>query len=218
MTGYDVYRMYLSIKLHFNKEHYDHFKTANGLRPVKLSTYEKRHDKGYFEAIARKYSKKDILDLFVSNFMYHPACYISELREEHAHNNMILWRKYNQARLYRFKQDMQYIKNFLDTHTVYDTFDSLFSFYDDIPPIFWMVKHGNIKIESFIIMNEILNFFPKFDKNLSGTNGKLWKSYKHKCLKLTPFLNLSSDEIERMKEVMKKIFLQSETERDIIQQ
>ena len=47
MDGFDVYKIYLAIKLHFTSESYDYFK-HNGKTTARLATFTKRRDRYFF--------------------------------------------------------------------------------------------------------------------------------------------------------------------------
>ena len=52
--GYEAYKKYLSIKLHFTKDEYDYFK-YNGEINAKYETFIQRNDRYFFVKAARKY-------------------------------------------------------------------------------------------------------------------------------------------------------------------
>ena len=52
--GYEAYKKYLAIKLHFTKDEYDFFK-YNGETNAKFETFIQRNDKYFFVKVARKY-------------------------------------------------------------------------------------------------------------------------------------------------------------------
>ena len=78
--GYEAYKKYLSIKLHFTKDEYDFFK-YNGETNAKFETFIQRNDKYFFVKVARKYGD-NIIDYFVSNFVHNKSPYIKDMNNE----------------------------------------------------------------------------------------------------------------------------------------
>jgi len=68
------------------------------------------------------------------------------------------------------------------------TFDDFFNMQDDgqHPLIMIMLQKKFIEIETFMIINELVDFFPQFDKDMK--DDIVWQELKRKCTKYTPFL------------------------------
>jgi hypothetical protein len=78
--GYEAYKKYLGIKLHFSKDEYDFFK-YNGETNAKFETFIQRNDKYFFVKVARKYGD-NLVDYFVSNFVHNKSPYIKDMNNE----------------------------------------------------------------------------------------------------------------------------------------
>ena len=78
--GYEAYKKYLSIKLHFSKDEYDFFK-YNGETNAKYEAFIQRNDKYFFVKAARKYGD-NIVDYFVSNFISNKSPYIKDMNAD----------------------------------------------------------------------------------------------------------------------------------------
>ena len=65
--GFDVYKTYLAVKLHFASDTYDYYKYGGKVN-AKLETFTKRNDRYFFHKLSTKYNKDEILDFFVANF------------------------------------------------------------------------------------------------------------------------------------------------------
>ena len=78
--GYEAYKKYLGIKLHFTKNEYDFFK-YNSKTNAKYETFIKRNDKYFFVKAARKYGD-NIVDYFVSNIISNKSHYIKDMNNE----------------------------------------------------------------------------------------------------------------------------------------
>ena len=69
MMAADAYRCYLSLKNHFTKDKYDYHKYRGKVRATNAAFY-KRKDRFWFEKFARQKNDKEVVDFFVSNFVY----------------------------------------------------------------------------------------------------------------------------------------------------
>ena len=78
--GYEAYKKYLSIKLHFTKDEYDFFK-YNGEINAKYETFIQRNDRYFFVKAARKYGD-NITNYFVSNFISNKSPYIKDMNND----------------------------------------------------------------------------------------------------------------------------------------
>ena len=64
MDGFEVYKTYLALKLHFSKDNYNFF-TFNGKSRASLQSFEKRKDKSWeseFHSVSSTF-QKDLLEL-----------------------------------------------------------------------------------------------------------------------------------------------------------
>ena len=61
--GYEAYKKYLAIKLHFTKDEFDFFRYG-GTTKAKFETFTKRNDRYFFVKAARKYGD-ELTDYFV---------------------------------------------------------------------------------------------------------------------------------------------------------
>ena len=62
--GFDVYKTYLVVKLHFASDTYDYYK-YDGKVNAKLDTFTKRKDRYFFHKLSTRYGEDNILDFFV---------------------------------------------------------------------------------------------------------------------------------------------------------
>ena len=76
--GFDVYKTYLAVKLHFASDTYDYYK-YDGKVNAKLDTFTKRKDRYFFHKLSTRYAESDILDFFVANFLADSKRWIGNL-------------------------------------------------------------------------------------------------------------------------------------------
>lgn len=70
LTGFEVYKFYLSTRLHFTSHKYNVIK-SNGKTSVKHETFLKRRDATLFEQLAKKFEQpRDVIRYLVANFAY----------------------------------------------------------------------------------------------------------------------------------------------------
>ena len=121
MMPFDAYRCYLSLKNHFTKDHYDYIKYRGKTRATKQAFY-KRKDRFWFEKFARQKNDKEVVDFFVSNFIYSTdpgTMWIGEMIKE-GEGRYQEWQKKVQSLSYVFKEE---VNTLFDGKKVDDVFD-----------------------------------------------------------------------------------------------
>jgi len=194
MTGYEVYSLYNSLKLHFSQKSYDFFK-YQGKSRVSVDTFEKRKDKFYFHKLARKYPNyDDMLFFLVSNFVENDNVWVGNLLGEEYEEKYKLHRKVYQSLSYVFENEC--LKIFEDCENPNDVLKTD----GDYPILLVMALRKEISIETLCVLNSILNFLPMWDKKITDTIR--WPEYKNKIEKFTCFL---PKDVIKYKLILKKI-------------
>ena len=62
MDGFEVYKTYLALKLHFSKDNYNFF-TFNGKSRASLKSFEGRKDKYFFKKLGTKYDELSLIHI-----------------------------------------------------------------------------------------------------------------------------------------------------------
>ena len=78
MDGYEVYKIYLSLKLHFSKDNYNFF-TFNGKSRASLKSFENRKDKYFFKKLGLKFQRQELIEFFVKRSFQNQL----KLKKEH---------------------------------------------------------------------------------------------------------------------------------------
>ena len=146
--GYEAYKTYLALKLHFTKDGYD-FHKFNGQTKAKYETFIKRNDKYFFVKAARKYGDS-IVDFFVSNFVNTKSPYIKDFN-----NDAYLDRqKRIDGITYYFKTDMEQLMR-----KSQGDFNKIFTITRGQHPILiktYLAKR--INLETLCVLQDILNY------------------------------------------------------------
>lgn len=203
MNGYDAYKKYVALKLHFQQSDYDYFKFSGSVK-VSREKFDTRNDKYFFDRIAKLYTEKQFEQLLVANFVLNKDCWVGDILSDHGRTIYTNWKKTYQSLEYIFTEDMKRLQSMISDSDI-SHFDELFDVVGDSnwPDIVSVVFQHGIKMESFIIMNKALNFIPRIDKKIDDEI--VWPEFKHLCIKYSPFLDV---DIKKYKNIMKNIFVQ----------
>ena len=189
MDGFEVYKKYLAIKLHFTSKNqsYDFHKHL-GRTTARLDSFTKRRDRYFFHKLSRTYSDTDIIDYFVSNFVSNTNLWIGDIIGRSGDDNYKTWTKKIEALHYYYEQDINYI---LDKITKKITFDDLFtSKSGQHPPILKFVLAKKINFETFLILDDILRFSKRLNKTISEK--VLWPKLYDRMIRYKPFLSYNT--------------------------
>ena len=195
MMAFDAYRCYLSLKNHFTKDHYDFHKYGGKTRATKQAFY-KRKDRFWFEKVSRQKNDKEVVDFFVSNFVYTTdpsTMWIGEMIKE-GEGRYQDWQKKVQSLSYVFRQE---IDSLFEDKKVDDVFDCS----KGHPPILKSYLGGDISIETMVICDRVFGYVKDFDKRL---NDPVWETVSRKIKKYSPFLNI---DIFRYKKILKEVVI-----------
>ena len=102
------------------------------------------------------------------------------------------WKRRLQSVTYNFKSDLDVLLESVDH------FDDLFQKNAQYPIILLKLYQEEIQLETFLILNQMLNFFPQFDKELDEYQ---WPVTRKLCNKYGSFLNV---DLEKYSQIVKK--------------
>ena len=197
MIPLDVYRTYLSVRNHFTNDNYNFFKFG-GKTKASSSAFEKRRDRYIFDKVSKDYKDDEVALLFVSNFVAKEKFWIGNTLSEESRNIYTMWRKKIQSLSYIFENDVKAIVDEINDREI--DFDSVFKIQDGQHPIILRLTLADrISLESFLILNKMLDFFPQFNRRIEETI--IWPDYYKKCVKYEPFVKV---DMTRFKFILKK--------------
>jgi hypothetical protein len=191
VTGFEVYKMYLALRMHFTKEHYDYQKYRGKVNASEKS-FEQRLDRYFFKKLATKYDGSQILDYFVANFMQDPKGYIKSFSD----GNYTKWKVSQESFCYKFRQDVDLLLTYFQS-PYQDKFDKIFEVKEGRhPPLIKHYLSSEISLETLVVFESCLGYTEQFDKKLSDP---IWKEVKNRVLKYKPFLYI---DCQKYKEVI----------------
>jgi len=194
MTGYEAFGIYQSLKLHFTQESYDFFK-YNGKTNVSVNAFENRKDKYHFYKLSRKYTnKEDLTDFIVANLLVSDRLWVGDLLSEDADVRYKSRQKVIQSLSYVFENDCRTLFEGRNANDILKVDDG------DYPVLLRKALRHEISIETICLLNKIINFIPKWDKQISDTIR--WPDYRKKLVKYASFL---PQDIVKYKLLLKKV-------------
>tara|TARA_R100001369_G_scaffold89652_1_gene127517 strand:+ start:364 stop:978 length:615 start_codon:yes stop_codon:yes gene_type:complete len=187
VNGFEVYKIYLAIKLHFTSKNqsYD-FHKHNGRTTARLETFTKRRDRYFFHKLSKSYSDKSIVDYFLSNFVSNTNIWVGDIIGQTGDETYKQWSKKLEALHYYYEQDIDYIIERMETKDI--KFNDLFlSVNGQHPTIVKMFLSKKINFETLIILDDILKFTKKLNKDI--TEKVLWPKLFDRMKRYKPFLS-----------------------------
>ena len=204
MNGFEVYKIYLAIKLHFTSKNqsYD-FHKHNGRTTARLETFTKRRDRYYFHRLSKSYDNKSIVNYFLSNFVSNTNLWVGDIIGKAGDEHYKQWSKKIESLHYYYEKDIDYIIERMTTKDI--KFNDLFLSIDgQHPHIIKMFLAKKINFETLIILDDILRFTKKLNKNIKEK--VLWPKLFDRMKRYKPFLsyNITKYKIslrDKMKEI-----------------
>ena len=194
MTGYEAFGIYQALKLHFTTESYDYFK-YNGKTNISITTFENRKDKYHFYKLSRKFPNKEMLiEFLVANFLEKDKLWVGDLLNEEAEKHYLDRQKVLQSLSYVFENDCRKVFEGLDNPNEILKTDG------DYPILLVRSLRKEIHIETLCILNQLLNFFPMWNKKIADTIR--WPEYQRKVIKYASFL---PQDTVKYKLILKKV-------------
>ena len=180
VTPYEVYQKYLSLKQHFNKKDYDYFKFQGRVR-ANESSFEKRKDKHHFIRLSKIYKDEELTKFFVSNFVVSKDLWVGNATSAEGRQNYIAWKAKIQSLPYVFENEVEAM---FDEN---ETFNDIFNVEDgQHPPIVRHVFGNEVSLETFVVLDSILNFTSNFNEEIEES--VIWPELYSMCNNYAPFV------------------------------
>lgn len=173
--------------MHFSSPYYDYVK-YNGKVKANESSFSKKNNVYHFHKLSKKL---DLEKFLIANFFVDDRLWIGELFEPKAHEIYLEYNKRQAAMTYRFKEEIKKIDNlneWIKTDGKY-------------PKLYVEYKQGRISPETLIIMNDVLDIFNYWARNIQDPI--LYPEQMNKLNKLRPFVKYDK---EKYTEILKQNF------------
>lgn len=197
--GFDVYKTYLAVKLHFTTDTYDYYKYGGKVNAT-LDSFTKRKDRYFFHKLSTRYGKDDILDFFVSNFLADGKKWIGNLLQNDGKDVYLDFKKRKESFTYHFRNDCVSIINDFRTNSLnFD--DGLRSPNGQHPRFLRLLLQKKISYQTAVVFEHFLSYVQNF--NVEIKEKVVWPEIASKIIKIKPFIKFNATECKLiMKEVI----------------
>ena len=183
-TGFASFAMFNAIKLHFTTDSYDYIK-YHGKTNVTKNNFSTRKDKYSFYKLSRRFSLDELKNFYVANFLAQDVNWVGDIMGPEGEENYKKWQKVTQSLSYVFKNDIEYLTEI----------DGVFkSSGGEYPKFLIEVMRGKVSLETLVIMDDLSNFIPKWNKTI--TDDIVWPNIRRKCIKYKPFIQYDKKNFE----------------------
>ena len=198
--GFDVYKIYLAVKLHFTSKDYNFYKYGGKVN-CKLETFTKRNDRYFFHKLSTKYNEHEILDFFVANFITDSKKWIGNLLQNDGRDVYLDYKKRKDAFAYHFRADCLSINDdFVRNNLSFD--DGFVCHNGQHPRLLRLLIQRRASFQTFVVLDQVLSFIKNWNKEIK--ENIVWPKIAHKVAKLKPFIQYNLTECKLiMKEVIK---------------
>jgi len=197
--GFEVYKTYLAVKLHFTSASYDYIKYEGKIN-AKLDTFTSRNDRYFFHKLSTRYKQDEILDFFVANFAKDDKKWVKSLLENDGKGNYLEYKKYQNAVGYHFRNDCSLLNDRIGRDMVRFN-DVLLVSNGQHPTMLRLLIQRKINIQTAIIIDSILSYSKNWSKDINEK--VVWPKIAFKMAKLKGFMKYNETEC---KLIMKEVF------------
>jgi hypothetical protein len=192
-SGFAAFAMFHAMKLHFTSDSYDYIK-YNGKTNVTKTTFSTRKDKYSFYRLSRKFGLTELKDYYIANFLVDDVQWVGDILGPESEENYKKWQKRIQSLTYTFENDIIVLLDKVENPN-----DLLVVRNNEFPKLMQYATQGDISLETLIILDDLMNFFPMWEKEIY--DDIVWPNFKIKCMKYKPFLHYDK---EKFKQILKE--------------
>lgn len=172
MSGYRLFVLFHNLRNHFNGSYkLSDYKYTPTDKSATVEHFNKKPDKVNYDRMAVKYSSTDLYYILIDSFVNCDIVVISDIDLNRYHNKKLEYRRKLSNATKTFNNDLDSIIELVKKRN--KRFASIFSFKGGHPPILKMMLSDSIDIETFIILDSVMNLVALFDKNIG--NDFTWK-------------------------------------------
>ena len=187
MEAFEAYKIYTAVKNHFVLDSYDYFKYNKKIN-LSYNSFLNRRDKIFFAKLGKR--KENYLeDFLVSNFLHDPKMWIGELLSEESETKYKEWKRRQESLTYIFKNEVEFMDGW-NSEELEEWFQVQ---YGEHPNIIRMYLRKEISLETLTMLNSILNFMKRYDKEVTDP---VYKEVSKLCRKYQPFLRFDKSKVK----------------------
>lgn len=194
MLAFEVYKLWNSLKLHFTSDSYNFF-LYNGKTKVTQKSFDNNYNKGVFYKLSRKYDDIKLMDYFLANLLYNEKIWEDRLVTPEAELNFKQYTKRKQSLFNVFSDDLQKLVDLCEINN--RTFLELLLVSKNAlhyPQLLIYTQHGEISLETFIILDLLIKFTPKWFEQLK--EDPFFTDYIKRCNNYKPWLEKAINSIK----------------------
>jgi len=172
MTGEELYGVFKGMRLHFTSPKYNYLKYG----PSKVSQAEFGKVFVLANALTRKFKTRDALETRLVSVFKNRKVWLNEICSPESEKMEREHTKVTSSFMYHFSCDLDLLSRNNDDMMVNFIVDNAF----DLPPVAKQMISGKISLETFCVMDYLLNFSPKI-------NDLVWKGDRLRVEKYKAF-------------------------------
>jgi hypothetical protein len=182
MEAYEVYRLYMALKLHFTTESYDITKTKGAVKASE-SAFLKRRDVFLFRKLAKKFvARQEIINYFVANFAEGDKN--GGIFNADSDDIYEKWKGRQDRLSYMFADDISRL--LLEAEKSEQ--DPFVSVSNQHPILIKMLLGKKISLETVIILDKLLDF--RYNVTTELLNDFIWTDLNLLIIKYRPFVRI----------------------------
>ena len=190
LSAFDTYCLYLSLRNHFARDSYDFFK-YRGKVNASPDSFMSRKDRFQFQKLSRVHTDVEMRDFIVANILAGKT-WVGDFLDQDAEDNYLKHLKIKQSLSYIFANELDGL--FRESRPTV-----AFRVYRDrYPSAFMYYLSGRVTIETMVILNNLVNYIPKWDSFYSDDS--IWPKHSMLIKKYAPFLEYDK---HKMKIILK---------------
>jgi hypothetical protein len=193
-TGFEAYRLWNALKLHFTSDSYDYFK-YHGKTNVSKQTFTTNKSKFQFYKLSRKYDLEELKCFYVSNFIEGNGDWVGDLLQD-GDDNYTKWKKRIQSLTYTFENDISYMFDSVDGAEFWSIEDYFKPIDGGWPMLITKLMQKKISLETVCILIDILGCMPRWEKQI--TEDVVWPTWHRIIKKYTPFLEYDKGKLKQV--------------------
>lgn len=182
MTPFQVYKLYVAVKIHFTSEKYDIFERRGAVKCTEEGFHSVR-GKGRFDQLARNVLKepRDAVQFFVANQAYETNIF------EHA-ESMASWVRWQRNKEMMTQLVLDDIHQLQEHH-----FPWMDVFKGEFPDVIKLVNRREINLETLVVLDR----FYHFSSEPNWKNNLIYPKISVKLNKLQKFITVNETSIMR---------------------